>query len=136
MAVTAAFREYVVDLFAPFGVVTTRLMFGAGGVYYRDVIIGVIDEDKIYLKTDTETRPLFEKERMKPFSFTDKAGNVVETGYFEVPAKALDDAEALKAWARLAYEASMRKRGKKKPAKKAGLPRDLPILAPKTRRKR
>ena len=40
-----AFIEYLHDLFADFGPVSLRAMFGGHGVYHQGVIIGIVIDD-------------------------------------------------------------------------------------------
>lgn len=136
MAVSAAFRDYVVDLFAPFGEVKIKLMFGGAGIYFKDQMFGLIAGERIYLKANDETRPVFEREGSKPFVFESKRGDTIAMSYLEVPARLLDDTDELAIWARRAYEAGVKGRAKAKPARKTAVPRELPLLAPKTKRKR
>ncbi len=45
MAVSAEFRDYVADLFAPLGDVKIKLMFGGAGIYFKDQMFGLIADD-------------------------------------------------------------------------------------------
>jgi DNA transformation protein len=140
MAVSAAFRDYTTDLFAPFGEVKIRAMFGGAGIYHKDQIFGLIIAERIYLKTDEVTRPAFQREGSKPFIFKTKDGEIVAMNYLELPSRLLDDADELKSWAQAAYEAAIRSRGKKragtaKKTKGRSLdPRDLPLVSPRKKR--
>jgi len=137
MAVTAAFKDYVTDLFAPFGEIKIRAMFGGAGIYHKDQIFGLIIAERIYLKADDATRPAFQREGSKPFIFHNKDGDIVAMSYLELPPRLLDDADELKAWAQDAYEAAIRSRGKKAAAKRKGRPlvaRDLPLVTPRSKR--
>ncbi len=136
MAVSAAFREHVTDLFATFGEVKIKLMFGGAGVYYKDQMFALLAGERIFLKVNEETRGAFEAERCKPFVFESKDGETIMTSYVEVPPRLLDDTDELARWAQRAYEAAVKGRGKKKPARKSSLPRDLPLVSPRTSRKR
>lgn len=131
MAVSAAFREHVADLLAPFGEVKIKLMFGGAGIYFKDQMFGLIADERVYLKVSDETRPAFEGEGSKPFVFESKNGDTVAMSYFEVPPRLLDDTDQLAKWARRAYEVAIASRGKKKPARGAVLSRDLPLVAPR-----
>lgn len=131
MAVSAAFREHVADLFAPFGEIKIKLMFGGAGIYFKDQMFGLIADERVYLKANDETRPAFEREGSKPFVFESKNGDTVAMSYFEVPPRLLDDTDQLAKWARRAYEVAIAARGKKKPARRAVLSRDLPLVAPR-----
>lgn len=138
MAVTAAYKDYITDLFAPFGEITIRSMFGGAGIYHKDQFFGLIIAERIYLKTDDETRGAFEREGAKPFVYQTKDGEPSSHTYLEMPARLLDDPDELKQWAQAAYEAAIRSKGKKKAApKKKGRPlvvRDLPLVTPRSRR--
>jgi DNA transformation protein and related proteins len=127
---------HVVDLFAPFGQVKIKLMFGGAGVYYKDQMFALVADDRIYLKANDETRPAFAREGSKPFVFESKAGETVMTSYLEVPPRLLDDTDELARWARRAYEAAIKGRGKKKPIRKSAVPRELPLVSPRKARKR
>ncbi len=135
MAVSAAFREHVTDLFATFGEVKIKLMFGGAGVYFKDQMFALLAGERIYLKVNEETRPAFEAEGRKPFVFESKDGETIMTSYVEVPPRLLDDTDELARWAQRAYEAAIKGRGKKRPVRTA-VPRELPLVAPRRARKR
>lgn len=135
MAVSAEFRDYVTDLFDGFGEIKVKLMFGGAGIYHKDQMFGLIADERIYLKANDETRGAFEAEGSKPFVFESKNGDTVAMSYLEVPPRLLDDTDELAKWARRAYEVAIKGRAKKKPAGKAGVPRELPLVAPKAKRK-
>ena len=131
MAVSAAFRDYVTDLFAPFGEVKIKLMFGGAGLYFKGQMFGLIAGERIYLKANEETRPYFEREGSKPFVFESKRGETVAMSYLEVPARLLDDTDELAVWARRAYAAGVKARARKTSAGKPSVPRELPLVSPK-----
>ena len=138
MAVTAAYREYLADLFAPLGDIKINTMFGGAGIYHKGQFFALSIEERIYLKTDDQTRSAFEREGSKPFVYSTKDGKQSSNTYLELPARLLDDSDELKVWAKAAYEAAIRSKGKKKaPAKKKGRPldaRDLPLVTPRSKR--
>lgn len=53
------FIEYIKDILAPFGQITTRVMFGGYGIYKDRVIIGIIAESELYFKADSFTAKYF-----------------------------------------------------------------------------
>jgi DNA transformation protein len=75
VAVSAEFRDHVTDLFASFGKVKIKLMFGGAGIYFNEQMFGLIADERIYLKASDETRPSFEREGSKPFVFESKRGD-------------------------------------------------------------
>jgi DNA transformation protein len=131
VAVSAAFRDYVTDLFAPFGEVKIKPMFGGAGIYFKDQMFALLADERIYLKANDETRPSFDAEGMKPFVFESKKGETIMTSYVETPPRLLDDTDELAAWARRAYAVAIAGRAKKKPARKMAVPRELPLVGPK-----
>ena len=136
MAISAEFRDYVCDLFQPFGEVKVKLMFGGAGIYFKDQMFGLIGSERIYLKASEATRSAFEAEGSRPFTFETKNGDIVATSYLEVPPRLLDDADELAKWARRAYEVAIAAKGKKKsqakkPTSQSSPPRDLPLVSPR-----
>lgn len=134
MAISAAFRAHVTGLFATFGEVTIKPMFGGAGVYFKEQMFALLAGERIYFKVNEETRAAFEAERCKPFVFESKDGETTMTSYVEVPPRLLDDTDELARWAQRAYEAAIKGRSKKKPGR-AAVPRELPLVAPRKSRK-
>lgn len=98
---------WIVDLFAAYGPVRLRRMFGGRGIYAGDLIIGIEVRGTIFLKADEATRPRFEAAGSRPFTY-EKNGRPYALSYWSLPDEAADDPEALAAWARLAEAASRR----------------------------
>ena len=92
MALSAAFRDHLLDLFAPLGDITLKSMFGGAGIYHKDQIFGLIIAERIYLKTDDVTRPAFEREGVQPFRYSTKNGEVGVMTYWELPERLLERA--------------------------------------------
>jgi DNA transformation protein len=91
------------DLFALFGPVRTRRMFGAQGLFSGDVMFGFADNDLIYLKTDESTRPAFVAEGCQPFRYKKGNGEEIVMSYYPIPERLYDDPEEFAAWARRAF---------------------------------
>ncbi|GAC1316396.1 MAG: hypothetical protein NVS3B11_00010 [Collimonas sp.] len=108
--------DYIRELLAPLGVVNARRMFGGHGIYYDNVMIGLVADGTLFLKTDEETRPQFAAAGCRPF-VTESRGRSIEMSYWSAPEDAMDAAAAMAPWARLAYAAAMRK-ANAKPAPK------------------
>lgn len=110
------------ELFAPLGAVRVRRMFGGHGFYVDDVFIALIAGERLYLKVDAQTRPLFEAAGCEPFVY-DAAGKSVSLGYFSAPEEAMESPPLMQPWARHALSAALRARAAKPraaaPAKKA-----------------
>ncbi|HWI25287.1 MAG TPA: TfoX/Sxy family protein [Lysobacter sp.] len=103
-----AFIEYLRELFADFGPVSARAMFGGHGLYHDGLIFGIVIDDAVYLKVDDVTRPVFEAAGCAPFVYEMK-GKPLPMSYWSVPAEAMDSPQAMLPWARRAHEAALRK---------------------------
>lgn len=92
------------DLFQFFGRVSVRRMFGGEGIFADDMMIALVtSDDQMYLKTSDETRQAFLAEKRKPFSFR-KGGKMIDTAYYAVPDRLLDDPEEFAQWAKRAHD--------------------------------
>ncbi len=115
------FPTRVTLLLQPLGPVRARSMFGGCGIFLDDVMLAIVDEDRLYFKVDDETVERFAAAGAAPFTYR-REGRTLALSYREAPAGALDDPEALLDWARLALDAARRAQSKKsrrrKPAKR------------------
>jgi DNA transformation protein len=105
--------EWLQELFGPFGAVGVRRFFGGQGVYLDGIIVALVADGVLYLKSDAETTPAFDAARLAPFSYVAKGERRVITSYRRAPAEALDDPDALRPWIELAREAAGRAMAKK-----------------------
>lgn len=116
MAVSDAFRDYVVEQLGGLGGVTVKRMFGGAGLYHHGVFFAVIDDDQLFFKVDDLTRPRYEAAGSGPFTpMPDREAPM--RGYYEVPAAVLDDRDEIVAWAREALEVAGRAKPKKRAAR-------------------
>jgi len=104
LAVTGAFRSFVLDQFADLGDVAPRSMFGGVGLYHRDVFFGIIAGDVLYLKVDDTNRPDYVKAGMGPFKPYPHRPSTMQ--YYAVPVDVLESPGDLIAWARKAIAAA------------------------------
>jgi DNA transformation protein and related proteins len=110
-------------LFAAFGPVELRRLFGGAGLFADGVMFALVARGVIYLKTDAQNAPAFEREALEPFTYATKAGRRGVMSYRRMPDRLYDDPEELAAWARAALAAAGRSgAGKKspKPRRKPG----------------
>ncbi|MEE9314101.1 MAG: TfoX/Sxy family protein [Rhizobiaceae bacterium] len=99
---------FLEELFAPFGEVTVRKMFGGMGVFHRGLSFAGVMKDEFRFKVDGENRGDFEAEGMKQWEYERKDGKIVAMGYWTVPERLLDDPDEFKVWAERAFEAAAR----------------------------
>ena len=107
MARTSVTSDHICELFAGFGPVAVKRMFGGAGVYAGETIFAIVIDGVIYLKADEHTVPAFEAEGLTPFSYEAKKKRVV-TSYWRIPDRLYDDPEELAQWSRDAVSAAQR----------------------------
>ncbi len=121
--------DFIVELFAPFGRVTVRRMFGGAGLFCEGLMFGLVFEGAIFLKVDDASIPDFEREGSVPFVYT-RAKSPGRIGrhslsYWRLPERLYDDPEELVSWARRAFaiarhrKETLRKRTKPPAKRKA-----------------
>jgi len=119
--------EYVQELFAAFGPVSVRRMFGGAGVYADGIMFALIANRVIYLKTAPEGTDAFERERCGPFSYATKDGTRQITSYWQMPDRLYDDPEELAQWARTALAVARTGSAKKARPKRQTKPQSRPV---------
>jgi DNA transformation protein len=112
MAAKDAFAAYCVELLAPLGAARSRRMFGGHGLYIDDLFVAVVAAERLYLKVDAETRPLFEAAGCAPFVYDTKSGSMAMS-YWSAPEAALESPAQMQPWARRSIEAALRARASK-----------------------
>ena len=117
MTADADFVAYVLELFAPAGRASARRMFGGYGIYVDGLFCAIAFDGRLYFKTDADTQAAFAAAGCAPFVYTGQA-EPIEMSYWSVPEDALDSADEMRPWVRLALEAAGRKAAKKKPVTK------------------
>ena len=60
------------DLFAPFGKIVVRRMFGGEGLFRDGLMFGLVDEERIYFKTSEDSRQAFIAEGAGPLYLQDE----------------------------------------------------------------
>ena len=106
------FTNHCLELLSPLGTTRARRMFGGRGLYVDDLFIALIASERLYLKTDTQTRARFEAAACSPFAFETK-DKTMTTSYFSAPEDAMESPALMQPWARLALEAALRARAAK-----------------------
>jgi DNA transformation protein len=126
------FVAFAVELLSRLGPVRARAMFGGHGVYCGDLMIGLVDDDEIFLKTDPGTRPRFEEAGCRQWVFTG-GGKEMKSSYFRPPDGAHESPEDMEPWGRLALEAA--RRAAKAKMAKASKKKEKATKMPTRRRK-
>jgi len=102
------------DLFHHFGRINMRRMFGGEGIYAGDQIIGLVVDDRLYLKTTDSNRADFLAEGCEPFTYM-RGKKRMATSYYAVPERLSDDSEEFCQWARKAHVAALAVKALKRP---------------------
>jgi DNA transformation protein len=116
--------EFIRDLFAPFGPVTVKRMFGGAGIWSDGLMFALVFDGAIFLKVDETSIPDFEREGSRPFVYTraKSPGRVgrASLAFWRLPERLYDDPDELAVWASRALAIAQRKkfaprgRGKRK----------------------
>ena len=99
--------DFIAELFAEFGPVSVRRMFGGAGIFADGLMLGLISNEVIYLKVDAHNKPAFEQEGMAPFTYG-KTTRRVLTSYWRMPERLYDAPEELARWAAESLAAARR----------------------------
>ena len=108
------FKEFVLDQLNTLLDVQAKAMFGAHGIYSGDHFFGILDEGRLFFKTDEVSQADYTARGMEPFTYESK-GRTLTMSYHEVPPDILENPQELVVWARRAIQAAAAK--SKKPAK-------------------
>ncbi len=90
--------EHIRELFADFGAVQIRRMFGVG-LYAEGVMFALVTGGLIYLKADADSIGQFQADSCGPFEYTTKSGRRAIMSYWRLPDGLYDDPEELARWA-------------------------------------
>jgi len=108
-----SFKEFVLDQLSSLPEVRARAMFGAHGLYAGEAFFGILDEGRLFFKTDAASQADYQTRGMGPFTYAAK-GRTLTMSYHEVPPDVLENAPELVTWARQAIQAAVNSR---KPSK-------------------
>ena len=101
-----SFKEFVLDQLSALPEVRAKSMFGAHGLYSGDHFFGILDEGRLFFKTDAQSQTDYTARGMGPFTYESK-GKVMTMSYHEVPLDVLEQPQELVEWARRAIRAGI-----------------------------
>ncbi|MET0923180.1 MAG: TfoX/Sxy family protein [Xanthobacteraceae bacterium] len=105
------------ELFAAFGPVSVRRMFGGAGIFADATMFALVHDGVIYLKVDERTMPAFEREGLGPFTYMRRGERASLSSYRRMPDRLYDDPAELAVWARDALAAASRPPRKRRAAR-------------------
>jgi DNA transformation protein and related proteins len=101
------FVDYVVELMAEWAEVSARKMFGGYGLYREGLMFGLIVEDELFFKTDSNNVAQFERAGSHPFVYQSQT-RTVQMSYWSAPAASLDSPAEMCEWCQSAYGSALR----------------------------
>jgi DNA transformation protein len=115
--------DTIQELFAVFGAVQVRRMFGGAGLYAEDVMFGLVSGGQIFLKADAANAQDFAREGCAAFEYGTKTGKRAVMSYWRPPDRLYDDPDELALWARKALavaqqSAAAKPKARRRPARK------------------
>ena len=102
-----SFKEFVLDQLSALDDVRAKAMFGAHGLYQGDHFFAILDDGRLFFKTDEASQKDYTVRGMRPFTYESK-GKVMTMSYHEVPPDVLETTPELVEWARKAIALAAR----------------------------
>jgi len=113
------FIDNLKEVFATFGPIQSRKMFGGYGIYHDGLMFALVADDVLYLKADAASIGAFEAEGLGPFEY-EKNGKAVKMSYYLAPEAIFDDPELAREWAVMAFDAALRSKKPERKSRKSG----------------
>ena len=110
------FKEFVLDQLSALPDVRAKAMFGAHGIYSGDHFFGILDEGRLFFKTDAASAADYTARGMGAFTYEMK-GKTMTMAYYEVPPDVLEQPHELTLWARKAIQLAVASKKKPKRSK-------------------
>ena len=108
-----SFKEFVLDQLHALPDLRAKAMFGAHGIYAGEKFFAILDQGRLFFKTDAQSQTDYTERGMGPFTYEMK-GRVMTMAYHEVPPDVLENAPELTAWAQRAIQLAAAKPVKSK----------------------
>ncbi|HOI86005.1 MAG TPA: TfoX/Sxy family protein [Acholeplasmataceae bacterium] len=67
MATTVDFKDYIEDQVSVLGYVSFKKMFGEYGIFYKEKMVGVLADNKLFIKPTDEGKAMLEHVVMEKF---------------------------------------------------------------------
>jgi len=109
MKPASEFVENLSEVFALFGPIEARRMFGGYGIFRDGRMFALVADDVLYLKADRQSAPSFSERGLSQFEYQ-KGGRTIGMSYYMAPEEIFDDPEHARQWAARAHAAALRAR--------------------------
>ena len=117
-----AFAHYCCDLLASVGPCVAKRMFGGYGISTEGLTLAILADlgagDVLWLKACDTSQATFEAAGCQRFTYAAK-GKTMQMNYYSAPDDAMESAQLMAPWARLALEAALKARMSQPAAKRA-----------------
>ena len=117
-----AFAHYCCDLLASVGPCVAKRMFGGYGISTEGLTLAILADlgagDVLWLKACDTSQATFEAAGCQRFTYAAK-GKTMQMNYYSAPDEAMESAQLMAPWARLALEAALKARMSQPAAKRA-----------------
>ena len=117
-----AFAHYCCDLLASVGPCVAKRMFGGYGISTEGLTLAILADlgagDVLWLKACDTSQATFEAAGCQRFTYAAK-GKTMQMNYYSAPDDAMESAQLMAPWARLALEAALKARQSQPAAKRA-----------------
>ena len=111
------FAQYCCELLSTAGPCVARRMFGGYGISTEGLTLAILADlgqgERLWLKASPHSIPMFESVGCKRFTCTPK-GKPQSMGYYSAPDEAMESAQEMEPWARLALQAALAARQPKR----------------------
>lgn len=102
------FTAFILDQLYPLQAISIRKMFGAECLFRYGKMFAIIENNQLYIKANEKNKEYFIRENCLQFSYTTTRKSqkmVVYLSYYQIPEIALEEADQLKYWVKLGFEA-------------------------------
>ena len=106
-----SFKAFVLDQLSGLPELRARAMFGAHGLYSGGHFFGILDEGRLFFKTDGVSQANYTERGMGAFTYEMK-GRVMTMACHEVPPDVLENPHEVILWAQRAIQLASLKMGK------------------------
>ena len=108
MVASTEFASFLHEQLTPLGQVSMRRMFGKTGVFCEGVMFGMVTQNTLYFRVDSQNRAAFKEAESFPSLNYVKKGSTIDLSFWRVPDRLFDEQDDFIAWARAALAAAHR----------------------------
>ena len=98
-----SFKAFVLDQLSALPELRAKAMFGAHGLYSGEHFFGILDEGRLFFKTDAQSQADYLARGMGAFTYESR-GKVMTMAYHEVPPDVLENPREIIEWAQRAIQ--------------------------------